>query len=77
MNILLAALSWRRARRERAPAQPLVVPDLELPVEEPFSRCGWFDSSLELAGGLVVTEHVELGPESQEIDGLLWPAGAR
>jgi hypothetical protein len=77
MNSLLAALSWPRAMRVRAPAHPLVSSDLELPFEESFSRCGWFDSSLELAGGLVVTEHVELGPDSLEIDGLLWPASGR
>ena len=27
-----------------------------------FSRCGWFDSSLELAAGLQVTEFVDLLP---------------
>ncbi len=30
--------------------------------EGDFSRCGWFDSSLELAAGLQVTEYVEALP---------------
>jgi hypothetical protein len=77
MNSLLAALPWPRRRRVHAPARPVVIADAEGLGEEPFSRCGWFDSSLEQAGGLVVTEHVELGPDSLEVDGRLWPAGAR
>lgn len=31
--------------------------------EDDFSRCGWFDSSLELAAGLQVIEHVESLPD--------------
>jgi len=27
--------------------------------DESFSRCGWFDSSLDLAAGLLVTEFVD------------------
>lgn len=73
MNSLLAALSWPRTMRVHAPAHPLVVLDLELPDRELFSRCGWFDSSLELAVGLEVTECVELLPDSVEVEGLLWP----
>jgi hypothetical protein len=30
--------------------------------EADFSRCGWFDSSLELAAGLQVTEFVDVLP---------------
>ena len=30
--------------------------------EEAFSRCGWFDSSLELAAGLLVIEYVDSLP---------------
>lgn len=77
MNSLLAALPWPRRRRAPAAGRTLVDVDVDRIGEEPFSRCGWFDSSLELAGGLVVTEHVELGPDSLEVDGLLWPAHGR
>jgi hypothetical protein len=31
-------------------------------VDETFSRCGWFDSSLELASGLQVTEFIDVLP---------------
>ena len=31
--------------------------------DESFSRCGWFDSSLELAAGLQVTEFIEALPD--------------
>jgi hypothetical protein len=31
--------------------------------EDEFSRCGWFDSSLELAAGLQVIEHLDSLPE--------------
>ncbi|HEY6511893.1 MAG TPA: hypothetical protein VI032_07930 [Burkholderiaceae bacterium] len=27
--------------------------------DESFSRCGWFDSSLDLAAGLLVTEFID------------------
>jgi hypothetical protein len=30
--------------------------------DDDFSRCGWFDSSLELAAGLQVTEFVDALP---------------
>jgi len=30
--------------------------------DESFSRCGWFDSSLELAAGLQVTEFIDALP---------------
>lgn len=30
--------------------------------DEAFSRCGWFDSSFELAAGLQVTEFVDALP---------------
>lgn len=42
-----------------------LLPLLEDPVPEgeaDFSRCGWFDSSLELAAGLQVTEFVDVLP---------------
>lgn len=31
--------------------------------DEAFSRCGWFDSSLELAAGLQVTEYIDALPD--------------
>ena len=39
-----------------------IIEDDGAQVEE-FSRCGWFDSSLELAAGLQVTEFVEGLPD--------------
>jgi len=57
-----------------APAAPLVrtpihelalIPMIEdrPPPDESFSRCGWFDSSLELAAGLQVTEFIDRLPD--------------
>jgi len=40
-------------------------------VDEPFSRCGWFDSSLELAAGLQVTEFIDALPADLPIESLL------
>jgi hypothetical protein len=39
--------------------------------DEPFSRCGWFDSSLELAAGLQVTEFIDALPLDLPIESLL------
>ena len=42
-----------------------LLPLIDEPANEPeaeFSRCGWFDSSLELAAGLQVTEFVDALP---------------
>ena len=42
-----------------------LLPLIEDPAPEAeaeFSRCGWFDSSLELAAGLLVTEFVDVLP---------------
>lgn len=86
MSSLIANLPWPRPARVHALMQPLAVTLAELtlvPMEPPpvadedpeaFSRCGWFDSSLELARGLKVIEHVDRLPEELVIDGLLWPA---
>jgi hypothetical protein len=41
----------------------IIEDDGRAQVEEAFSRCGWFDSSLELAAGLQVTEFVEGLPD--------------
>jgi hypothetical protein len=43
-----------------------LLPLIEEPAAEgdaDFSRCGWFDSSLELAAGLHVTEFVDALPD--------------
>ena len=39
-----------------------LIEDAPPETEAPFSRCGWFDSSLELAAGLEVTEFVDVLP---------------
>ena len=38
--------------------------------DESFSRCGWFDSSLELAAGLQVTEFIDRLPDDLPIEAL-------
>jgi len=39
-----------------------LIEDPQPETEAEFSRCGWFDSSLELAAGLQVTEYVDALP---------------
>ncbi len=39
--------------------------------DESFSRCGWFDSSLELASGLQVTEFIDALPAGLPFEVLL------
>jgi len=41
----------------------IIEDDGQAQADETFSRCGWFDSSLELAAGLQVTEFVEALPD--------------
>lgn len=86
MSNLMANLPWPRPARVHALMQPLAVTLAELtlvPMEPPveagdeaerFSRCGWFDSSLELARGLKVIEYADQLPDELVIDGLIWPA---
>ena len=54
------------ARRVLTPLRELaLLPLIETPPAEAdaeFSRCGWFDSSLELAAGLEVIEFVDALP---------------
>jgi len=50
-----------------APTHELALVDIEEPDDdaaddEAFSRCGWFDSSLDLAAGLQVTEFTDALP---------------
>jgi hypothetical protein len=71
MNSLLAALPWPRAMTIAAPSLLSANVDIELPDATPdelfFCRCGWFDSSLELASGLLVIEHGETLPDDLPI----------
>lgn len=48
----------------RTPLHELALLPLieDAPPETDFSRCGWFDSSLELAAGLQVIEFVDALP---------------
>jgi hypothetical protein len=85
MNSLIAALPWPRAARAHTPMQPLAITLAEMalvPMEPPaataaapedFSRCGWLDSSLDLADGLDVIEYVDQLPDDLAIEGLVWP----
>ena len=41
---------------------PLLDDAPALGADADFSRCGWFDSSLELAAGLQVTEFIDALP---------------
>ncbi len=50
----------------RTPLRELaLIPIIEdrAPTQESFSRCGWFDSSLDLASGLQVTEFIDRLPD--------------
>lgn len=42
---------------------PLIEDSVKPPGDDNFSRCGWFDSSLELAAGLQVTEFIDRLPD--------------
>jgi hypothetical protein len=56
-----------------APVELALVPMADgasAEAEDDFSRCGWFDSSLELAAGLQVIEHVDSLPEGLPLDPL-------
>ncbi|MBE7419749.1 MAG: hypothetical protein HS128_18745 [Ideonella sp.] len=50
---------------DRAAQWALVAMQAPPPVapEDDFGRCGWFDSSLELAAGLQVIEHLDTLPD--------------
>ena len=55
-----------RTTRVLTPLRELaLLPLIEEPAADAdaeFSRCGWFDSSLELAAGLQVTEFIDALP---------------
>jgi len=65
-------LSRTPPRMVRTPIQELrlvaIIEDKPSAEDAEFSRCGWFDSSLELAAGLQVTEFVDLLPDIVPID---------
>ena len=65
-------MNWMTLQAAKPRAMHLRVPSRELALVEPdsviaaastadddFSRCGWFDSSLELREGLQVVEYVD------------------
>ena len=56
----------------RTPIQELrlvaLIEDKASADETDFSRCGWFDSSLDLATGLQVTEFVDVLPDIVPIE---------
>jgi hypothetical protein len=78
MNFLNDATLQPRTMRVRAPRHDLSSTPASVSVElalvpmtdaasaeaeDDFSRCGWFDSSLELAAGLQVIEHEDALPD--------------
>jgi hypothetical protein len=81
MNFLNDVTLQPRTMRLRAPSHdlssaPQAVELALVPIadaagaeaEADFSRCGWFDSSLELAAGLQVIEHVDSLPEGLPLE---------
>jgi hypothetical protein len=77
MNFLVLSPTRTRATRVRTPIHELalvaIIEDKGDPQrdDEPFSRCGWFDSSLELAAGLQVIEFVEALPDGLPFEAVL------
>jgi len=68
MNFMVPSPTRARASIVRTPIHELalvaIIEDDGLAqADETFSRCGWFDSSLELAAGLQVTEFLEALPD--------------
>jgi hypothetical protein len=63
MNWMTLQLPKPRAMRLRAHDLALVEPDGVISAaptcDDEFSRCGWFDSSLELREGLQVVEFID------------------
>jgi len=68
MNFLMVNPARLQTMQLRAPTHELALVPLEAEradsaPDEDFSRCGWFDSSLELAAGLMVVEYLDALPE--------------
>jgi hypothetical protein len=68
MNFMTPNPAHARRSLVRTPIHELalvaIIEDTGNPAagDEAFSRCGWFDSSLELAAGLQVTEFIDALP---------------
>jgi hypothetical protein len=66
MNFTTPAPAARSSRVLTPMSDLALLPLLEDPVptdaDGEFSRCGWFDSSRELAAGLHVTEFIDVLP---------------
>lgn len=66
MNFMTLPPTQARAMRMRAPLHELALVEIAdepaADAEADFSRCGWFDSSLELAAGLQVIEFIDALP---------------
>jgi hypothetical protein len=66
MSFMTPTPTPQRAR-VRTPIHELalvaIIEDSGEVADEPFSRCGWFDSSLDLAAGLQVTEFIDVLPD--------------
>ncbi|MFI4929891.1 MAG: hypothetical protein ACHP83_06605 [Burkholderiales bacterium] len=75
MNTMVPSPTRARPSLVRTPIHELalvaIIEDDGAQVEEAFSRCGWFDSSLELAAGLQVTEFVEALPDGLPFEAVL------
>ena len=68
MNFMVSNPTRPQAARVRTPIHELalvaIIEDAgPAQDDEAFSRCGWFDSSFELAAGLQVTEFVDDLPD--------------
>lgn len=67
MNFMTSHPASPRSALVRTPIHELalvaIIEDDGRPQDDgSFSRCGWFDSSLELAAGLQVTEFIDALP---------------
>jgi hypothetical protein len=76
MNFMTHQPMQQRPALVRTPIHELALvaiieDDGRLADEESFSRCGWFDSSLELAAGLQVIEFVEALPDGLAFEAVL------
>jgi hypothetical protein len=68
MNFMVTSPTKPQPGRVRTPIHELALvaiieDDGQASSDEAFSRCGWFDSSFELAAGLQVTEFVDDLPD--------------
>jgi len=76
MNFMVPSPTRTHAALVRTPIHELALVaiienDGKAAADEPFSRCGWFDSSLELAAGLQVTEFIDALPDGLPFEAVL------